>query len=270
MSKLTEALYHVRLLDDLARQDSPIHRLHPLVKLLTTVAYLAAVVSFDRYTVSGLAPLVLFPVIIFVLADLPAAPIIRRLLLIEPFIIGIGILNPLVDRQPVLIAGAAVAGGWLTFLSILIKSSLTVTASLLLIATTGIDKLAAALRLLHVPRVFVLQLQLTYRYLSVLIEETARMMRAHSLRAPGQKGLERRLWGPFAGQLLLRTYGRAQRVYQSMVLRGFDGEYRTASATTARWTDAAWLAGWCAFFLLARLFNLPDLLGSLITGAFSR
>lgn len=268
MTTLTNSLYHVRLLDDLAKRDSFVHRLHPLAKLLTTIAYLVAVISFDRYAVSGLVPLVLFPILVFVLAELPVAPILKRLLMIEPFILGIGILNPLLDRNAINLAGLTVSSGWLTFIAIMIKSSLTVTVSLLLIATTGIDRLAAALRMLHVPRIFVMQLVLTYRYISVLIEETARMLRAHSLRAPGRKGLARSLWGSFAGQLVLRTYARAQRVYQSMSLRGYDGEYRTGAQTAASLADAGWLLCWCAFFTAARLFNIPMLIGSMITGAF--
>lgn len=270
MSRLTESLDHVRLLDDLAKKKTVIHRLHPLVKLMTTAAFLVFVISFDRYAVTGLLPFVLFPVILLSFAELPAAPIFKRLLAIGPFIIGIGILNPLLDRHSVYLGSWNISGGWLTFLSILIKSALTVTAGILLIATTGIDKLAAALRLLRIPRILVLQLLLTYRYLSVLIEETARMMRAYSLRAPGQKGLKISTWGSFAGQLVLRTFERAQRIYRSMILRGFDGEYYSGVQPRPGPADLAYLFGWCAFFLLARLYNLPLLIGLLITGAVSR
>lgn len=77
--------------------------------------------------------------------------------------------------------------GWITFASILLKSLLTITAALILICTTGMDKLAAGLRMLKVPRLFVLQLLLTYRYISVLIEEVSRSIRAYKLRAPSKK-----------------------------------------------------------------------------------
>ena len=125
--------------------------------------------------------------------------------------------------------GLIISRGWVTFLSILIKSCLSVGISLLLIATTGMDILAAALRMLKVPKIFVLQLLLTYRYISVLIEEVSRMMRAYTLRAPSQKGIHRSVWGSFVGQLILRTFDRAQRIYQSMALRGFKGEYHTGN-----------------------------------------
>jgi len=253
-------------MDDLARKETSIHRLHPIAKLLTTIIYLIVVVSFGRYEISGLLSFVSYPVLIFVLAELPVAPILKRILLVEPLIIGVGILNPLFDQQAIVLAGIVISRGWVTFLSIFIKCGLTVTVSILLIATTLMDKLAVALRMLKVPKIFVLQLLLTYRYISVLIEEVSRMMRAYSLRAPGQKGIHRSVWGSFAGQLILRTFDRAQRVYQSMNLRGFTGEYNTGGVSKLRFKDFAYLAGWSLFFIVARIYNIPMLIGSLFTG----
>ena len=46
MDKLTQARCELREMDALAAEDSPVHRLHPLCKLLVTVCYIAAVVSF--------------------------------------------------------------------------------------------------------------------------------------------------------------------------------------------------------------------------------
>ena len=266
MANIMNSLYNMRLLDDLARQETVIHKLHPLIKLLTTVSYLTVVVSFGRYDIGGLLPLLLYPVMVFTLAELPVKPIFLRILLVSPFIIGIGILNPFFDHQVYLLAGREISRGWLTFLSILLKSVLTVTAALLLIATTGMDRLAGSLRMLKIPRVFVLQLLLTYRYISVLMEEVARTLRAYSLRAPEQKGVHRSAWGSLAGQLILRTFDRAQRIYEAMCLRGFAGEYNTGGFKEIRVWDLAYLAGWVFFFATARIYNIPMLIGSLITG----
>ncbi len=266
MSNIMNSLYNMRLLDDLARQETVIHRLHPLMKLLTTVSYLTVVVSFGRYEIGGLLPFFLYPVMIFTLAEIPLKPIFIRILLVSPFIIGIGILNPFFDHQIYLLGGREISRGWVTFLAILIKSGLTVTAALLLIATTGMDRLAGSLRMLKVPRVFVLQLLLTYRYISVLMEEVARSLRAYSLRAPNQKGVHRSAWGSLAGQLILRTFDRAQRIYEAMCLRGFTGEYNTGGFSSIRGWDLAYLIGWVIFFAAARIYNIPMVLGSLITG----
>lgn len=266
MSNIINSLHNIRLLDDMARKKTSIHKIHPLIKLLTTVVYLAVVVSFGRYEISALLPFIFYPVLIFILAELPVAPILKRILLVEPFIIGIGILNPLFDHQIVLLGGMEFSRGWITFLDIFIKCGLTVVVSIQLIAITGIDKIGVALRMLKIPKIFVLQLLLTYRYIAVLIDEVSRMLTAYSLRAPGQQGISRGVWGSFAGQLLLRTFDRAQRVYEAMNLRGFSGEYNTGDVAKVNFRDLAYLIGWSLFFIIARIYNIPMLLGSLFTG----
>lgn len=266
MESIVNSLYNMRLLDDLARKETAIHKLHPLIKLLTTIVYLVVVVSFGRYEISGLMPFVFYPILVFTFAELPLAPILKRVLLVEPFIIGIGILNPLFDNYTIMVGGLAISRGWVTFMSIFIKCGLTVTVSILLIATTGMDKLASALRMLKVHKIFVLQLLLTYRYISILMEEVSRMIRAYSLRAPGQKGIRWNVWGSFAGQLILRTFERAQRIYESMSLRGFTGEYNIGHHAKLEFKDFAYLAGWSFFFLAARFINIPMLIGTLFSG----
>ena len=266
MTNLTSALYNIRLLDDLAKKNTPIHALHPLVKLLTTVIYLAVVMSFDRYEISNLLPFIFFPLFVTLFAELPLMPIVHRLLVVLPLIIGIGILNPIIDNHTVTILGANFSRGWITFLSLSIKCILSVTVGIILIATTGIDRLAVAMRMLKIPKIFVLQLLLTYRYITVLMEEFLRMSQAYSLRAPEQKGISKHNWGSFAGQLILKTFDRADRVYQAMLLRGFSMEYNVGRIEKANFKDFAYLTGWCLFFVIARIYNLSLFLDSLILG----
>lgn len=258
MSRIVDSIYNIRLLDDLARKDTVIHRIHPVPKLLATIVYLIVVVSFDRYEISGLLPFVMYPMVLILLAELPAKPILKRLLMVEPLIIGIGILNPIFDPR-----------GWTTFSSIMIKSGLTVTTCLVLVATTGLDQIAQALRTIKVPSLFVLQLLLAFRYISVLIEELARMLRAYALRAPRQKGIRLKDSGSFAGQLLLRTLDRAQRVYDSMRLRGFSGEYHSYGKSTIKEKDLLYLLAWSLFFIAGRTYDLPAILGYLVEEAIS-
>ncbi|PKM48098.1 MAG: cobalt ECF transporter T component CbiQ [Firmicutes bacterium HGW-Firmicutes-8] len=256
----------MRLLDDMARKETVIHRVHPLVKLVTTVIYLTVVVSFGSYEIIGLLPLLFYPVLVITLAELPIRPILKRMLLAAPFVIGIGILNPVFDHQVFVVGGLTLSRGWITFFSIVLKCILTVSAALLLIASTGMDKLASALRMLKIPRLFVLQLLLTYRYISVLMEEVTRILRAYSMRAPQQKGIHPKVWGSLTGQLILRTFERAQRVYQAMCLRGFTGEYNTGAHERITVRDTVYLVVWGLFFALARIYNIPMLIGSLLTG----
>ena len=71
MNKMEKALHELGEMDDLAAQQSPVHALHPLAKLLATVAYIVAVVSFDKYDLTGLIIFVLYPILLFQLSGIP-------------------------------------------------------------------------------------------------------------------------------------------------------------------------------------------------------
>lgn len=266
MSNIINAIYNIRHLDDLSTQKSFIHRLHPLSKLYTTLFFLITVVSFDKYEVTALFPLLIYPLSLIIIADLPLLMILKKVVLVEPLIIGIGIFSPLLDHNSVSIAGVTFSAGWINCLNIIIKCSLTVTAAVIYMAATGMDKIALSLRLIHVPKIFVLQLLLTYRYLSVLLEEVARITKAYRLRSAEQKGVHRKAWGSLMGQLILRSLARAERIYEAMRARGFNGEYHPGSFSRFTWKDVLYCLFWSLFFLAVRRYSIPHLLGTLITG----
>jgi len=268
MSVTKSAPYDIGHLDDLAARDTAINHLHPQVKLLTTLAFLVVVASFSKYDLTGLLPLVLYPIVLVNLGDLPSGRLLVRLVLAAPFVLFIGAFNPLLDRTVLMRIGPVpVTGGWVSLVIILVKFTLSVLAALILLATSGFHAICAALARMRLPRVFVLQLLFTYRYLHVLIEEAGRMIRAHALRSPRGKGVQPGAWGSLGGQLLLRTLDRAQRIHQAMLCRGFDGEIRLARTYELRGRDVAYLLGWCFFFLFVRLVNIPQWLGALLLGA---
>lgn len=268
MANITKSYYKMFILDELADKKTVVHRINPLVKLVVTLVYLFCVVSFDKYDISGLIPLFLYPVAVIALGDIPLKPLIAGLAISAPMVIGMGIFNPILDRSVVTsIQGVDITAGMISFMSLLIKCSLTVSAALLLLATTGINKIAAALQKLHVPRIFITQLLLTYRYISVLMGETARVYNAYKLRAPYQKEISKNVWGSLIGLLLLRTYDRAIRIYQAMKLRGFDNQYYGVSLAGLRKPDIIYLLLWSVFFVIAKYINIPILLGILMDNA---
>jgi cobalt/nickel transport system permease protein len=112
------------------------------------------------------------------------------------------------------------------------------------------------------------QLLLLYRYLFVLMEEGARMLRAHALRSAGGGRVPLRVFGSLAGQLLVRALDRAQRLHVAMLCRGFDGEFRLARPLRFRLADLAFVMAWFLFCLLCRQFNAPRLLGEFLLRIF--
>ena len=265
MDKLTKARSELREMDALAAGDSPVHRLHPLSKLAVTVAYIAFVVSYSKYDFSGLMMMVLYPVLMFQAAGISVGLCFYRLRIVLPLVCAVGLANPFLDRTPLVQLGTLViTGGWVSMVTLMMKGVFSLMASFLLIATTPIDSLCAALRKLHVPGILVTLLLLTYRYIGVMLEQVSVMTEAYRLRAPGQKGLHISAWGSFLGQLLLRSMDRAEELYGSMVLRGFRGEFHYAQVPPCRASAMVFTAVSIGLFFLARMVNLPALLGSVI------
>lgn len=257
-------------MDDSARLDSPAHRLDARAKILVTLAFLVAVMSFPRHEVSALVPFLLYPVLLTSAGRIPARELFRKILAAAPFALAVGLFNPLLDRHPVAVAGPiTITGGWLSFASILLRFVLTVWAALALVACTGMFRLAADLDRLGLPRVFVVQLLFLYRYLFVVADEGSRMARGVAMRAGGRSALRLRGYGSLVGHLLLRSMDRAERVHRAMVARGFEGELRVLRPSPFRVADGFFVLVCLAAFLAARVWNLPVALGRFVLGALS-
>ncbi|MDW7711763.1 MAG: cobalt ECF transporter T component CbiQ [Deferrisomatales bacterium] len=267
MAPIDASFFDIGRLDRLARQDTPVHRLDPRVKLLTTLAFLVSVVSFGKYEVSALLPFFLYPIALGSAGRIPFGYVGKRLLAVAPFALLVGIFNPFLDRETLLHLGSfEVSGGWVSFLSIQLRFTLTVGTALILIATTSFQGLCGALQRLGTPQVLTVQLLFLYRYLFVLGEEALRLVRARALRSFGRRGTGMRVYGSLVGHLLLRTLDRAQRIHLAMRCRGFTGEIRGLGRLRLGLPEAAFAGGWCAAFVALRLVNVPHLLGSLVEG----
>jgi len=270
MSSISTHAYDLGTMDRLSRQDTSVHRLDGRAKLLTTLVFIVTVVSFGRYEVSAMIPFFIYPLVLCSLGNIPLVYLVRKIIVVAPFAILVGIFNPIIDRQILTTLGSAqISGGWISFISILIRFTLTVWAALTLVAITGFNAVCAALEKLGVPRVFVVQLMFLYRYLFVLIDESLRLVRARSLRSFNGKGSGIRTFGSMVGHLLLRTLDRAQRIHQAMSCRGFSGEIRVLRPASFGLGDVAYVLGWSVLFVGLRLFNLPHLIGNGLTRLFA-
>ena len=189
MNKMEKALHELNEMDDLAAMDSPIHHLSPLAKLPHDNCIYIITVSFHKYDLSGLMIMVLWPILLFSMTGIPVRTCFYKLRIVLPLVMAVGLFNPFFDRAPMLMLGnVPVSGGVISMVTLMLKGVFCLMASFLLIATTSIDALCAALRKLHVPGTLVTLLLLTYRYVGVMTEELGITTDAYHLRAPGQKG----------------------------------------------------------------------------------
>lgn len=270
MTNINAGFADIGLMDQLVSMNTPIHRLDPRTKLLTTLVFIITVVSFGKYEISALLPFFIYPIALIVMAELPVMFLFKRILLVAPFAVMIGILNPVLDKNPLLLIGSlSISGGWVSFASILIRFMLTVGVALILLACSGINGVCVALEKLGTPTTFTVQLLLLHRYLFVLMSEGIRMARARAIRSNKKRGMGLKAYGHLLGHLLLRAIDRAQRIHLAMISRGFNGYIKPTRHLQPGLNDVLFAAGWSGLFIAMRIYNVSQLLGALITKGLS-
>ena len=265
--RFDEAYFSLGRLDRLSYQNTFVHRLDSRVKVVATMLFIVTVISFSKYEVLPLVPFVLYPVLLLALGDLPVGFIMKKVVIVSPFAVFVGILNPLFDRGTAMVLfGVPISAGWISFCAILLKFLLTISAALILIATTSFPGVCQALRRLGVPTLFVSQLLFLYRYLFVLMEETMRIIRARDLRSFGKRGLEASAAARIIGTLFLRTVERAERIYLAMLSRGFRGEIPLLQRPDARQGGVLFLVLLVCYLAVLRFLPVMDWLGRSLQG----
>lgn len=245
---------------------SAVHRLDPRVKVILTLAFIVAVALLPNGAWLAYAAAFLLVMAITAAARLSPWLVVRRSLLGLPFLLAAVTVLFLPGR--VVWAGPFGLGvtdaGLIRFGSILARSMISIQAAVLLTATTRFPDILHALRHLHVPAVLVSIIAFMYRYLFVLVEEVERLIRARAARSgrlPGASGGGSIGWraavtGHMAGQLLVRSLDRSDRVYHAMQARGYRGELLTLAPHAMRPPDWAALAVGLAAILLLLLPRL--------------
>ena len=199
-----------QLLSPYQHRSSPIHGLPPVWKCAGALIIIFIIVLAPRFAWAVYAGMGGGLVFIALLSRIPPRYLLKRILCLEPFVLGVAVLSLLQ------------ADGLYFFLSVLTKSTLCLFSMVLLAGSTPFSELLAVLRRLRVPALLVTTLALTYRYLFLLLEETARMKRARQSRTfTSRRGQAWRSPALVTALLFIRTSERAERVYNAMAARGW-------------------------------------------------
>jgi len=115
-------------------------------------------------------------------------------------------------------------GTWRTPLVLLLRPTTACLTAVWLVATTPYPDLFAPLSRL-LPGNVADGLFITYRAFFELVARAERLVRAHRLRGGGAGTLRRRVTasGESLGTLVLHSFGRSERSYATMLLRGHSG-----------------------------------------------
>ncbi|HID21398.1 MAG TPA: cobalt ECF transporter T component CbiQ [Planctomycetaceae bacterium] len=206
--------------DRYGRRSSPCHRWPPRLKLLSTLALIAAAVTVpvEYWPVQGVLACLVFAA--HSLARIPIAYLFRRLAVFLPMLFLLSVSVP---------ASQGFRAGWDIMVAVMIRGTLAFGAALWLINVMPFEQLLATLRKLKVSDVLIAILAFMYRYFFVLCDERDKMVRARRARTLGRAGTGTR-WRTSASliaMLLIRAMGRAERVHGAMCARGWDGRVRT-------------------------------------------
>lgn len=264
MQNISTQVFDIGMMDRLASGGSAIHRLDARAKVIVTFAFCLSIVSFDKYAVAPLVAFALYPAIVVSAAGLPWRYLLKKLIMVSPFAIMVGIFNPMLDREPLVQLGSiVVTGGWVSFSSIIARFGLTVLAVLVLLTTTGINGVCRAMDRLGFPQVFTVQIMFLYRYLFLLSDEAQRISRARTVRGPSPGIPDIRIFIRLVGTLLVRAIARAHRVYAAMESRGFDGHIRNTRRSEWGKRESVYVLCCLASFILLRFSDVVGRLGQL-------
>lgn len=251
-------------IDKYSDRDSLIHRLDPRTKFIITLLFILAVVLTPPNQWLAFAGYLVTISVVAVLSTVPIGYILKRSLVIMPFVLLIAVFIPFFREGE--IAGSyniwlwqvsvTYSGIWV-LVNIVIKAWLSIISLILLSSTTKIIDLLNGLERLHVPRVMIMILSFMYRYIFVLVDEVMRMKQARDSRNFGGG----RLWhiktvGNMVGTLFIRSYERGERVYAAMAARGYDGQARTLSKVSLKPLDGYFAVVFCLILALVGAYVL--------------
>jgi len=253
-------MHHLHM-EHFAMIDSPVHRLDARVKIVVTAAYIVMVTVAPGGWASMSASL--FPVGLIAVSRVPAVYLLKRAALVLPFVGTVAMFMPFLPGEHILwettVLGFTVEitrEGLNICVEVCIKAFLCVLTLLALTATTQFTLILKGLHSVKIPAVLVLLLSFLYRYLFVLFDQTVRMRRAREARSPHHKRAGFHVASSTIGSLFLRTYTRAERVYQAMLARGFSGDVHTMTDWRPGRRDAVFAAAsTCYFAVLAVLWK---------------
>ena len=149
MNKMEKALSELGHMDELAVKKSPIHSLNAGAKLLSTIVYILIVMSFNKYDLSGLVPMVLVPVLLYQISGISIGSCFYKLRIVLPLVMAVGLFNPIFDREIVLYIGnIGISGGVISMLTLMLKGVLCLMMSFLLIPGLKLNALLLQKKLL--------------------------------------------------------------------------------------------------------------------------
>ncbi len=247
-------------IDKYAHLESPVHRWDPRVKIFCMFVLILTIASL--YKLPFIALSLSLSVVLLLLSHLPLSFVTKRLIPVSLFLLPFFVIIPL--TMP---GGGGVkvlmfswnAQGLLIAARVYLKAISIVMLIVIMMGTASFADSLKAMERLKVPSMVVQMILFTYRYVFVFLMEIRRMNKAMAARNFVKKtNLHTvRTIGNFVGVLLVRSFEKAEHIYQAMLSRGYDGVLRTFfdyKIVTWDYIKAAMMVSFCILLLIGDKF----------------
>lgn len=214
---------------------SPVHRIAPECKLAAQLLLVLIVVATPREAFWAFGIYAVMVMALVAVARIPPGFVLKRMVIEVPFVL-FALLMPFLgggERTQVFGLSLSIAGLWGAW-NILAKATLGIAISIVVAATTTMPEFVRGFERLHMPRVLVSTSSFMVRYFDVIADEMRRMKVARESRGYDPRWIwQAKAIAVSAGALFIRAYERGERVYLSMLSRGYEGAMPSLGEPTA-------------------------------------
>ena len=207
------------------------------LKFIFIIIFILIILLIKREDLDKLFVYFLLVVLILYINRIKFNKIFKKILSIIPFALIFSLSLLLIGRNSILsisffnLLEISMNYNLVNFISILLKSIISILLLVFLIETSDIASLIINFKFLKFPKVLLSTTLLIYRYFYTLIDEIKRMEIARDLRYFGGYLLRQiKVFSNIIGVLLIRSIERSERVYYAMKLRGYDGDLKIIQA----------------------------------------
>lgn len=217
-------------IDQYCEENGILQKIPAMLKLIGFVLFVLCVVFTDPRSLLLIAAYLLFVAIAVAVSRVPFHYILKRVLVIVPFVVMVALFLPFLKSGNVIASFSAFGeklnitreGLWM-FFGVTVKSLLSTVSAIILASTTNFSELLLVMRRLKVPSLFVMILSFMYRYVFIIVDEFEQMMRAKKSRTcGGSNWFHLNATANMTGSLFIRSYERGESVYLAMCSRGFN------------------------------------------------
>ncbi len=204
-------------IDRFSDRKSFLHSLDPRVKFIIAIIIILNIITTGNNDYISFLIYFFIIIILILISNVPLGYIFSRSLVIIPFVLLISIFNIFFREDGIII-----------FYNIAIRTFLSILSMILLSSTTDFVSLLKGLERMKIPDIFIQMLSFMFRYLFVIMDEMLKLKMARDTRYFGGRIINQiKVFGNIIGVLFIRSYERAERIYNSMLARGFNGEIIT-------------------------------------------